>query len=198
MASLFKQPCTFVLGATSIDHLPQARLPEVAFIGRSNVGKSSLINALTHRKELARISKTPGRTQQLNFFLLAEVIHLVDLPGYGYARASKKEVAGWNQLMHDYLLGRPHLKRAFMLVDSRHGLKKNDHEMMQLLDNDAVSYQIILTKCDKQTQAGLAKLHEDIESIFPKHPALHPEILTSSSVKASGLGEVRATIEALV
>jgi len=192
--ALFKMPCEFKLGVAKIEQLPAPFLPELTFAGRSNVGKSSLLNALTKRKSLARTSKTPGCTRQLNFFLLGEKIHLVDIPGYGFAKASKKEVGGWNELINDYLLGRPNLKQVFLLIDARRGVKDNDIEIMKLLDLDAVSYQIILTKIDKQSQTGIKEIEEYIESLGEKHPALHPEILQTSSVEGTGIDSVRTRI----
>ncbi len=191
---LFKGDCEFRIGATKIEDIPAANLPEVAFAGRSNVGKSSLLNALTKRKSLARTSKTPGCTKQLNFFLLGEKIYLVDLPGYGYARASRKDVQGWGELAIQYLIGRPNLSRVFLLIDSRHGVKPNDIQIMEILDEAAVSYQIILTKTDKQSENGLQKIVTDINNLAPGHTALHPEILQTSSVNYDGLDELRRII----
>ncbi len=191
---LFRKQCEFVAGAATLDRIPMSRQPEVAFAGRSNVGKSSLLNALTKKKNLARTSKTPGCTRQINFFLLGEDAMLVDLPGYGYARASKKEVDGWNRLIYDYLLGRPNLKQVCLLIDSRRGVKENDEEIMNLLDEDAVSYQIILTKTDKQSKEGVDKIIEHIHEIGAKHPALHPEVLQTSARDGKGFDVLRARI----
>src|SRR5712691_323679 len=155
--ALFKGPCTFVKGVVQIDDLPQDGRPEVAFAGRSNVGKSSLINALTGRTSLARVSVTPGRTRELNFFTLGkdEALTLVDMPGYGYARAPKAQVKGWTRLVRDYLRGRRELKRVFLLIDARHGIKPNDREIMTLMDEAAVSYQVVFTKADKPKASEL-------------------------------------------
>jgi GTP-binding protein len=188
---LFSRHCEFVIGAASLDAIPATHLPEVAFIGRSNVGKSSLINALTHRKALARTSQTPGRTRQLNFFDLDGQCLLVDLPGYGYAKASKREVKGFNQLIRDYLRGRVLLKRAFVLIDARHGLKENDIEMMRFLDDLAVVYQIVLTKCDKVTEKAMPALLSSVEAALRRHPAGLAAILTTSSETGFGVAELR-------
>src|SRR3979409_2132098 len=155
--ALFKGPCTFVKGVVKIDGLPQDGRPEVAFAGRSNVGKSSLINALTGRTSLARVSVTPGRTRELNFFTLGKdaALYLVDMPGYGYARASKSEIKGWTRLIRDYLRGRRELKRVFLLIDARHGIKPNDEETMTAMDEAAVPYQVVLTKVDKPKASEL-------------------------------------------
>lgn len=192
--ALFRKSCDFVIGAASLDIIPGTDLPEVAFIGRSNVGKSSLINALTGRKALARTSNTPGRTQQLNFFNLADWLMLVDLPGYGYARASKADIAQWNQLIRDYLRGRAQLQRVCVLIDSRHGLKDSDQEMMEMLDIHAVSYQLVLTKTDKVKQAELEKVLAGIEQVKVNHPALHPVVLTTSSVKKRGIEQLQGEL----
>ena len=153
---LFAGACDFVAGAATVAQLPPLGLPEVAFAGRSNVGKSSLINALTGRKALARVSHTPGRTQQINFFSLADRLMLVDLPGYGYAAVSKQKVANWTGLIEDYLKGRPQLKRVCLLIDARHGLKETDKAAMELMDSSAVVYQVVLTKADKLKPGPLA------------------------------------------
>ncbi|MEM9469006.1 MAG: ribosome biogenesis GTP-binding protein YihA/YsxC [Pseudomonadota bacterium] len=191
---LFAGSCDFVLGVAGLEQLPAADRAEVAFAGRSNVGKSSLINTLTNRKDLARTSNTPGRTQQLNFFDLGGKIYLVDMPGYGYAKVSKKQREDWNALIFSYLQGRPNLRRVFILVDSRHGLKDTDIELMKMLDKAAVTYQIVLTKCDKGKQ--LSALKEKIVLALKKHPAAYPEILATSSVKETGIEKFRATINA--
>ncbi len=195
---LFAQECQFMLGATSLDNLPDADLPEVAFAGRSNVGKSSLVNALTGRKTLARTSNTPGRTQQLNFFDLAGRLVLVDLPGYGFARVSKSQVAAWTDVMRSYLAGRPTLRRLFLLVDSRHGLKKSDAEMMEMLDAAAVGYQVVLTKADQPTAAALATTRQATEQTLVKHAAAFPAAAVTSALKRTGIPELRAEIAALV
>ena len=195
---LFAQPCTFVMGAAKLGDLPQPDLPEIAFVGRSNVGKSSLINALLGRKSLARVSHTPGRTQQLNFFLLGKQCYIVDMPGYGYAAVSKSKVKIWTQLIHDYLRGRVPLKRVFLLIDSRHGLKTTDITVMEELDKAAVSYQIVLTKADKSGSQHAQDLKESIRGTLKKHPAAFPEILLTSSREDLGFEALRETIADLV
>jgi GTP-binding protein len=197
--ALFKGPCTFVKGVVRIDDLPKDGRPEVAFAGRSNVGKSSLINALTGRTSLARVSVTPGRTRELNFFSLGKdgALYLVDMPGYGYARASKSEVKGWTRLIRDYLKGRRELKRVFLLIDARHGIKPNDTETMKMLDEAAVSYQVVLTKADKPKASELAALQEKIAGDLAKHPAAYPRILTTSARMVSGIDELRAAVASL-
>jgi GTP-binding protein len=197
--ALFKGPCVFVKGVVRIDDLPKDGKPEIAFAGRSNVGKSSLINALTGRTSLARVSVTPGRTRELNFFSLGKdgTLYLVDMPGYGYARASKSEVKGWTRLIRDYLKGRRELKRVFLLIDARHGIKPNDTETLKLLDEAAVSYQVVLTKADKPKASELAALQEKIARDLAKHPAAYPEILTTSARMGSGLDELRAAVASL-
>ena len=179
-----------------IDGLPGDGRPEIAFAGRSNVGKSSLINALTGRTSLARVSVTPGRTRELNFFSLGKdgALYLVDMPGYGYARASKSEVKGWTRLIRDYLRGRRELKRVFLLIDARHGIKPNDHETMTLLDEAAVSYQVVLTKADKPKATELAATLEKVARDLAKHPAAYPQILTTSARMGSGIDELRAAV----
>ncbi|HTP37205.1 MAG TPA: ribosome biogenesis GTP-binding protein YihA/YsxC [Methyloceanibacter sp.] len=194
--ALFKGPCSFIKGVVRIDDLPKDGRPEVAFAGRSNVGKSSLINALTGRTSLARVSVTPGRTRELNFFSLGKdgALYLVDMPGYGYARASKSEVKGWTRLIRDYLKGRRELRRVFLLIDARHGIKPNDKETMTLLDEAAVSYQVVLTKADKPKASELAALLEKIARDLAKHPAAYPVILTTSARMGSGIDELRAAV----
>jgi GTP-binding protein len=197
--ALFRGPSVFVKGVVSVADLPKDGRAEVAFAGRSNVGKSSLINALTGRKALARVSVTPGRTRELNFFALGTdgALYLVDLPGYGYARASKAEVKGWTRLIGDYLKGRRELKRVFLLIDARHGLKPSDRETMTLLDEGAVSYQVVLTKADKQKASELAAVQDKVASELAKRPAAHPQVLTTSARMGAGLEELRAAIAAL-
>lgn len=177
-----------------MDDIPPTDLPEIAFAGRSNVGKSSLINAIAMRNNLARTSKSPGCTRQLNFYNIGNRLMMVDLPGYGYAAAGHKEVAGWNRLVMDYLVGRPNLRRVFLLIDSRHGIKPNDRKIMNILDKSAVSYQIVLTKVDKQKKDAIEIILSEIGKVIAKHPALHPEILQTSSVKGAGLEILRARI----
>lgn len=194
---LFAQSCDFILGATKDEHIGNFGLPEIAFAGRSNVGKSSLVNALTGRKTLARTSNTPGRTRQLNFFDLGQKLMLVDLPGYGFAQASKSDIAYWTNLTRNYLRGRAELKRIFLLIDSRHGAKDSDREIMDELDTCAVSYQVIMTKTDKIKPTELAKVEKSLIAELSKHPASHPQVIKTSSVKADGISELRASIAAL-
>lgn len=169
-------------------------LPEIAFAGRSNVGKSSLINALTQRRDLARTSVTPGRTQQLNFFNIDDTFLLVDMPGYGYAKASKKAVAMWNKLVRQYLAGRASLKRVFVLIDSRRGIMDVDLQTMGMLDEAAVSYQLVLTKCDKVKTTEFEKMFAETIATSKKHVACHPEILTTSAHENEGLDALRAAV----
>ena len=194
---LFAQDCQFLLGVTSLTALPAADRPEIAFAGRSNVGKSSLVNALTGRNTLARTSNTPGRTRELNFFELTAGLYLVDLPGYGYAKVERAQVERWVELLKSYLAGRPTLRRICILVDSRHGLKPSDLEMMDMLDVAAVSYQIVLTKTDKLKAGKIAAVVSGIESAIKKRPAAHPEVAVTSSVKKSGIEALRADLASL-
>ncbi len=194
---LFAQECQFVTGAVDLAGLPPADLPEVAFAGRSNVGKSSLLNALTGRKALARTSNTPGRTRQLNFFDLGGRLMLADLPGYGYARAARSEVRSWTGLTMDYLRGRPSLRRVCLLIDARHGVKPADEEVMARLDAAAVVYQVVLTKADKTKPAALTEQHSAIEARLAKRPAAHPEILITSAIEKTGIPELRAVLAVL-
>jgi len=191
---LFAGPCDFIAGAASLESLPASSLPEVAFAGRSNVGKSSLVNALTGRRTLARVSHTPGRTQQLNFFDLGGRLQLVDLPGYGYAKVSKGKVRQWTQLLESYLRGRPTLKRVCLLIDSRHGLKEADRETMKNLDSAAVSYQLVLTKADKLKPAERDKILAATESLLAKRPAAHPTVLATSAETGAGVPKLRAAL----
>ncbi|MBL4603117.1 MAG: YihA family ribosome biogenesis GTP-binding protein [Emcibacteraceae bacterium] len=196
---LFRANCEFLLGAAALEQLPEPNATEVAFAGRSNVGKSSLLNALTGRNSLARTSNTPGRTQQLNFFFLGERnkkdgLYVVDLPGYGYAKVSKKLVKDWVKLMREYLRGRPNLRRVFVSVDGRHGLKDSDKELMSMLDETAVSYQIVLTKSDKAKMAEMEKTVAKTEKVIAKNVAAHPKVLVTSSVRGYGLDELRGII----
>ena len=193
---LFAGRVEFLKSAPGLQFLPDAEAPEVAFAGRSNVGKSSLLNALTNRKGLARTSNTPGRTQELNFFDVGEPLQLrlVDMPGYGFAEAPKDMVKRWRFLVNDYLRGRAVLKRALVLVDSRHGLKDVDREMMRMLDDAAVSYHIVLTKGDKVKPSALGALYEATIVEAAKHPAAHPSIFTTSSETGSGIADLRTAI----
>ena len=197
--AFFKIPSEFVKGVTDMDALPTDVTPEVAFAGRSNVGKSSLINALTSRKTLARVSVTPGRTRELNFFTLGHnaELYLVDMPGYGYAKAPKTAVRGWTRLIGDYLKGRRELKRVFLLIDARHGIKPNDRETMELMDVAAVSYQAVLTKADKPKAAELAATVAKVSEELSKHPAAYPQILITSARTGAGIPELRATVAGL-
>src|SRR5689334_6590350 len=190
---LFARPFTFVKGCVRIDDLPPADRAEVAFAGRSNVGKSSLINALTGTRDLARTSNTPGRTQELNIFEAADApIRIVDMPGYGFAQAPKPKVEAWTKLIHTYLTGRPNLRRVYVLVDSRHGPKDNDLSVMNQLDKSAVSYQVVLTKSDKLLPAALSAVIEATKAIIAKRPAAHPEVIVTSAEQRSGLDVLRA------
>ncbi len=194
---LFAGACTFLLSVAEMAQLPPSELPEVAFAGRSNVGKSSLVNALTGRKTLARTSNTPGRTQQLNFFDLAGRLMLVDLPGYGYAQAGKGEVKRWTALTRAYLRGRAQLRRVLLLIDARHGPKPNDREVMDELDKAAVIYQVVLTKADKIKPAELKRLVAETERELASHVAAHPRLAVSSAVKGTGIAELRAELAEL-
>jgi len=190
----FAGPCDFVVGAASIEALPKPGLPEVAFAGRSNVGKSSLLNTLTARGGLAHVSKTPGRTQQLNYFNLNQKMFLVDMPGYGYAAVGKKIVAGWNRLILDYLKGRASLRRVCVLIDSRHGLKDVDLEVMDMLNEAAVSFQIVLTKADEPKPDELQTRIDEITAALKKHPAAYPEVMSTSSRTGDGISELRSVL----
>ena len=194
---LFAQPCTFVRGVASLDGLPEAGPPEIAFAGRSNCGKSSLLNALTGRRTLARTSNTPGRTRQLNFFDLGGQLWLVDMPGYGYARAAKSEISAWTAMVRDYLRGRPSLRRVCVLIDARHGIKANDREMLDMLDAAAVSVQIVLTKIDKLKAAGLAARIDATIQELKAHPAALPEPIATSARAGSGIDTFRASLATL-
>jgi len=190
---LFAGDCNFVWGAASIEGLPPARLPEAAFVGRSNVGKSSLINALTGRKALARVSQTPGRTREINFFDLGGKLMLVDLPGYGYAKASKQLAAEWQRLIFAYLSGRANLKRVILLIDARRGVMPVDLAVMELLDKAAVSYCLTLTKIDALDAPPL----DDVKSEAHRHTAAYPEVFATSAQKAAGLETLKTHLTAL-
>jgi GTP-binding protein len=193
---LFAGPIEFLKSAPELKFLPEPDVPEIAFAGRSNVGKSSLLNALTNRNGLARTSNTPGRTQELNFFDVGSPLQLrlVDMPGYGFAEAPKDLVKRWRHLVSDYLRGRAALKRALVLVDSRHGLKDVDREMMRMLDDAAVSYHLVLTKRDKVKPSALGAIYEGVAEEARKHPAAHPHIFTTSSESGTGIAELRSAI----
>ncbi|MFM9848548.1 MAG: ribosome biogenesis GTP-binding protein YihA/YsxC [Hyphomicrobiaceae bacterium] len=197
--ALFARPWRFLKSVPSLEFLPEANRPEVAFAGRSNVGKSSLINAVLRHGGMARTSNTPGRTQELNFFLTDDIdLYLVDMPGYGFAKAPKEKVEAWTALVRDYLRGRPTLVRVLLLVDSRHGLKANDHDVMRILDEAAVIYQVVLTKSDKISEKAAAHVLAAVEKALAAHPAAYPEVLMTSSAKGPGIAELRAIIAGLI
>lgn len=195
---LFAGGSEFVKGVVAMSGLPPADRVEVCFAGRSNVGKSSLINAVTGRRALARASNTPGRTQEINFFTIGETRYLVDLPGYGFANAPLAIVEKWQNLMKSYLSGRQSLRRAFVLVDSRHGVKPVDHEIMKLLDRAAVTFQVVLTKSDKIKPNTIPKLVSQVSDALQQHPAAYPEIVLTSSEKGDGIATLRTIIAGLV
>lgn len=194
---LFTRPVTFMKSAVSLDTLPPMGPPEVCFAGRSNVGKSTLINALTNHHGLARASNTPGRTQELNYFSAQDRLYVVDLPGYGYAKAPKYKVAAWTKLTREFLRGRATLRRVFVLIDSRHGLKDVDLELMDMLDETAVTYQLVLTKSDKLKKGQLARVHAQTLKVIAKRPAAFPVVAQTSSEKGLGMPELRAEIASL-
>ena len=193
---LFSGRVEFLLSAPSLDFLPEADFPEVAFAGRSNVGKSSLLNAITGRKSIARTSVTPGRTQELNFFEVGEPtrFRLVDMPGYGFAKAPVKVVEGWKRVVRDFLRGRAVLKRTLVLIDSRHGIKPPDEEMMKMLDEAAVGYRLVLTKADKIKASELTATLAKVEAQAKKHVAAYPVIHVTSAEKGTGIAELRAAV----
>jgi len=194
---LFAGPVDFVKGVTAMSGLPPADRVEVCFAGRSNVGKSSLINALTGRKNLARASNTPGRTQEINYFALGDSRYLVDLPGYGFAEAPVAVVRQWQALLKQYLQGRVTLRRAFVLIDTRHGVKAVDEEILTLLDKSAVTFQVVMTKADKVNRATREANIAQVMQALQKHPAAYPEIIVTSSEKGEGVETLRATIATL-
>jgi len=195
---LFCGPVDFVKGVVAMQGLPPADRLEVCFAGRSNVGKSSLINALTNRKNLARASNTPGRTQEINFFALGDTRYLVDLPGYGYAEAPLAIVAKWQALLKSYLAGRQNLRRVFVLIDARHGVKDVDEEILRLMDRSAVTFQVVLTKVDKISLADKAAVIEQVKGALAKHVAAYPQIIVTSSEKGEGIETLRAVIATMV
>jgi GTP-binding protein len=193
---LFAQQCDFVRGAAALSDIPPSVLPEIAFVGRSNVGKSSLVNALTGRKTLARVSNTPGRTREINFFDLGGRLILADLPGYGYAKVSKAEHARWTELIFAYLRGRPNLRRVVLLIDARRGPLPNDIEVMDLLDRAAVSYQLVLTKADKLKTMELKAAEAETEAESRRHAAAYPALIASSAQTGAGIASLRAALAA--
>ena len=193
---LFRQPCSFVAGAASIASLPDFSLPEVAFIGRSNVGKSTLVNALVGQKALAKTSQNPGHTKQLNFFNLGEQLMLVDMPGYGYAKVSKAQKGEWDHLIKSYLMGRPTLKRACLLIDSRRGIMAHDDAFMTTLDDSALSYQIVLTKLDCLSKTDAINILQSVQNAIKSHAAAHPHIIATSSQDKRGIAELQEELAA--
>jgi GTP-binding protein len=190
----FRQPCQFIAGAATIESLPPIGLPEIAFIGRSNVGKSSLVNALVGQKALARTSQNPGATQQLNFFNIGDGLTFVDMPGYGYAKVSKQQKGVWDQLIRHYLMGRTSLQRTFVLIDARRGIMETDNAFMDMLDETAVSYQIVLTKADTVKAKELSSVLQSTQKAIKSHAAAHPEILTTSATSKDGIETLQEAI----
>lgn len=195
---LFARQCTFIKGAVKMDQLPDMDSMEIAFAGRSNAGKSSLLNALTNRKTLAKVSNTPGRTQEINFFDLDGALTLVDLPGYGFAQAPEAKVKAWTKLIRTYLAGRSNLARIFVMIDSRHGIKNTDVEILDELDKAAVSYQIVLTKIDQLKTAEREERHALTLQQLSRRPAAYPEVIMTSSRDGDGMPELRAAIQRLL
>ncbi len=191
---LFAGEWSFLMGAVKVDQLPPMQGVEIAFVGRSNAGKSSLVNALTGRKTLAKVSNTPGRTQELNFFRLGEKLTIVDMPGYGFAKAPEPKVRAWTHLIHNYLKGRANLSRVFIMIDSRHGIKEADEPIFKTLNANAVSFQIILTKTDQLKKGELEKRIKETEEALKKHPAAHPRVLATSSRDLDGIPQARAAV----
>lgn len=191
---IFLREAKFVAGAATLEQIPTFGLPEITFVGRSNAGKSSLVNALLNRNSLARTSQTPGHTRQLNFFNLSETLMLVDVPGYGYAKAPKKDVKQWQGTLFSYLRGRRELSRAFVLIDARHGIKPADEEMFELLNDAAVSFQIVLTKADLISESAREKMKETTEKRIAREPAAHPHVLVTSSEKKLGIDGLRQAV----
>ncbi len=190
--NFFRRPCEFLAGAATIESLPEMTgLPEIAFIGRSNVGKSSLVNALVGQKALARTSQNPGATQQLNFFNIGGELVIVDMPGYGYAKVSKKQKGVWDHLIRFYLMGRVSLKRTFVLIDARRGVMETDHEFMEMLDETAVNYQIVMTKADTVSAKDLTAVLQSTQEAIKSHVAAHPVLITTSAEKKTGLEDLQ-------
>lgn len=191
MHPLFSKEIKFVMGVAQLSQLPESKYPEIALIGRSNVGKSTLLNAITQRTHLARASSTPGRTRELNYFLVNDQFFLVDMPGYGYAKAPKGEVEAWNALVRDYLRGRARLERVLVLIDARRGIMENDIEMMRMLDESAASYMLVLTKADKLSAREKTEVLEQVQNLSKKHPACHPLIAITSAEDGLGILELQ-------